>query len=84
MMMRLSRKEQPASAVRKKSVFRHNGGLVKDLPYTPLYDSAPMIQRVSGGALNWAPMISRDPSLSDSYTSDRCCFFPVRWRGQRE
>ena len=26
------------------------------------------------GALNWATLTSRDASLSDSYTSDRCCF----------
>ena len=26
------------------------------------------------GALNWSLMILRDRSLSESYTSDRCCF----------
>ena len=26
------------------------------------------------GAFNWAPIVPRDASLSDSYTSDGCCF----------
>ena len=32
------------------------------------------------GALNWAPMMSRDASLLDSYTSDSCRFFSASTR----
>ena len=33
-----------------------------------------IILRCFRGVLNWIPMMPRDASLSDSCTSDRCCF----------
>ena len=38
-----------------------------------------MVWGVSEGVLNWSPLMQRDASLSDSYTSDRCCFSSQDW-----
>ena len=54
-------------AVREVSVSRHNGSLIMALPNTSHYDST--LCEIRG-----APMRPRDVSLSDSCTSDRCCF----------
>ena len=59
--------QNPTLAVREASVSRNNEGKIKG---TPLYDSAVMYK----GGHNWSPMMPRGDSLSDNYTSDRCCF----------
>ena len=43
-------------------------------PKTIQYYSFVLVQRVSGRELICVPMIPKDASLSDSYSSDRCCF----------
>ena len=58
-------------------VSRHNGNSVKG-PLKPLKPLNTIVLWSTGffkGALNWAPMIPRDASLPESYTSDRCFFF---------
>ena len=57
-------------------VSRHNGNSVKG-PLKPLKPLNTIVLWSTGffkGALNWAPMIPRDASLPESYTSDRCSF----------
>ena len=61
-------------AVQVSSVSRHNGGPT-DAP--PQYNSALMYGGFHG-ALNWAPMIPRDASLSDSYMRVIDVLFPDR------
>ena len=59
---------------RGTNVSRHKGSPIKGPHLNP------SIQYWCDGpngfrcALNWAPVMPRDASLSDSYTSDRCCF----------
>ena len=70
----VSRLEKIASAVWETSVYRHNGGLIKD-SLKPI--STIVLWRSGGfqGAFKWAPMMARDASFSDSYTSDRYDLF---------
>ena len=49
---------------------RHNVGLIQGPPKKPLNT----IVLWCPGGFRWAPMMPRDASLSDSYTSDRRCF----------
>ena len=62
------------SAVRGNSFSRHNGDSIKNPPENSQCDNAVIIRGVSRGALDWAPIIPRAASLSDSCTSDSGCF----------
>ena len=63
--------------VRETSVFQHDGGSIKGPFKTPPYDNAVICRRISGSlSIGYQKtMIPKDVSISDSYTSDRCCVF---------
>ena len=60
-------------AVRETSVSRHDGVKLR-VPLKPLNRIVLWWSGGFQGALNLVPMMPRDASLSDSYTSD-CCWF---------
>ena len=51
----------------------HNGDSINGPPQIPQHDSAVMYWGWQG-YLKWAPIMSRDPRLSDSYQSNGSCF----------
>ena len=77
-----SRLDNLTSAVGETSVSRHNGGPIKG----PLQPFNTIALWCTGGfreALNWTTMMPRNASLSVSYTSDRCLFFPRNYTFQK-
>ena len=58
------------AAVREASVSRYNGGPIEGSPETPRTSQHYHFEGLKG-ALNWSPIMPRDPSLSDS----QCKFF---------
>ena len=54
-------------ADREAGIFWYNESLIKSPPWTPQCNSAVMHESFQG-SLNWAYMMPKDTSLSDSYT----------------
>ena len=71
-----------ASAVRETGVYLYNGGPIKG----PIKHLNTIVLWCKGGfmgVLHWSPMMPRDVSVSESCTSDRCCFSSLgseQWR----
>ena len=59
--------------VRQPNVSRHNGAPIED-PLKPLNTIVLWCTKGMNEVLNNSPMMPRDASLSDRYTSDRWCF----------
>ena len=54
------------AAFRETGVSRHEGDLIKGPPMKPLENQRTMVSRGLYGVLNWAPIMPKDVSFSDT------------------